>query len=273
MMKLRSSLCLLVMLWMVAALSPAAAQHRDRNQSPREDNDWPERDEINQTFQLTPGTRVEVRGINGTADIETWERNTAEVHIVRSARTREALNFRRVIVEHNASGLIIRGENEKDNNWNGGRDRDVRQRVMLKLPRQVDLGVNGINGRVNVGAIDGPVRIGGINGRVEVEQAVGYSDLSGINGRVGITISRLGERGISVNGVNGGVELRFVDEVNADIDVTGINGSVNADVPNVVLRGKIDRQNFHATIGTGGTPIKVKGVNGHVKLVRAGSPG
>jgi hypothetical protein len=167
-----------------------------------------------------------------------------------------------VIVEHNASGLIIRGENEKDNNWNGGRDRDVRQRVMLKLPRQVDLGVNGINGRVNVGAIDGPVRIGGINGRVEVEQAVGYSDLSGINGRVGITISRLGERGISVNGVNGGVELRFVDEVNADIDVTGINGSVNADVPNVVLRGKIDRQNFHATIGTGGTPIKVKGVNG-----------
>jgi hypothetical protein len=268
-MKLKSSLCLLLMLWMVSALSPASAQHRERERG--EDNDMPERDEIRQSFQLSPGTRVEVKGINGTVDIDTAPGNTAEVHIVRSARTREALNFKRVIIEHNASGLTIRGENEKEN-W-GGRDRDVRQRVMLKLPRQVDLGVNGINGRVDVGEIDGPVRLSGINGRVEVAQAVGYSDLSGINGRVGITIARLGERGIHVSGVNGGVELRFVDEVNADIDVTGINGSVNADVPNVVLRGKIDRQNFHATIGTGGTPIKVDGVNGHVKLVRAGSPG
>jgi hypothetical protein len=73
--------------------------------------------------------------------------------------------------------------------------------------------------------------------------------------------------------VNGGVELFFAEDLNADLDVTGINGSVNTDVANVTIFGKLDRQNFHAKIGSGGSPIKVSGINGHVKLARAGSPG
>ncbi len=133
--------------------------------------------------------------------------------------------------------------------------------------------MSGINGRATVGQIDGPVKLSGINGRVEVAQAMGYSDISGINGQVKMTISQLGERGIHVSGVNGGVELFFAEDLNADLDVTGINGSVTPAVANVTVLGKLDRQNFHAKIGAGGSPIKVSGVNGHVKLSRVGAPG
>ena len=234
-------------------------------------NDLPERDEFRQSYQLSSGAKVEVRGINGGVDIETGAGSTAEVYIVRSARNREDLEFRKVIVEQTATSLVIRSENDRERGF--GRNRDVRQRVMLKLPRAVDLGVSGVNGQVGVGEIDGPVRLSGINGRVEVAQAMVYSDISGINGRVKITIAQLGARGIHVSGVNGGVELSFAEELNADLDVTGINGSVNTDVANVTVFGKLDRQNFHAKIGSGGSPIKVSGINGHVKLSRAGSPG
>jgi DUF4097 and DUF4098 domain-containing protein YvlB len=144
---------------------------------------------------------------------------------------------------------------------------------MLRIPRQVDLAVSGINGRVGVGEIDGPVRVSGVNGKVDVAQAMGYSDLSGINGRVKVTISQLGERGIHVSGVNGGVELFFAEELNADLDVTGINGGVDTDVANVTVFGKLDRHSFRAKIGSGGSPIKVSGINGRVKLARVGSPG
>ena len=69
-------------------------------------------------------------------------------------------------------------------------------------------------------------------------------------------------------------ELRaLAEDLNADLDVTGINGSVNPAVGNVTILGKLDRQNFHAKIGGGGSPIKVSGINGHVKLSRVGSPG
>ena len=235
-------------------------------------DDLPEKDEFQQSYQLSSGAKVEVRGINGAVEIETGPGSAAQVHIVRSARTREDLEYRKIIVEQTATSLVIRGENDRERSG-FGRNREVRQRVTLQLPRAVDLGVSGVNGAVGVGEIDGPVRLSGINGRVEVAQAMGYSDISGINGRVRITIAQLGARGIHVSGVNGGVELSFAEELNADLDVTGINGSVNTDVANVTIFGKVDRQNFHAKIGSGGSPIKVSGINGHVKLSRAGSPG
>ena len=268
----------------VFALAPqsfGSAQERERRRTTTTTNtttttsssdrdDFAEKDEFHQSYQLSGGAKVEVRGINGSVDIETGPGSIAEVNIVRSARNREDLEYRKIIVEQTATSLVVRGDNERDRS---SRNRDVRQRVMLKLPRAVDLGVSGVNGKVGVGEIDGPVNLSGINGRVDVAQAMGYSEISGINGRVKVTISQLGTRGIHVSGVNGGVELFFAEELNADLDVTGINGGVNTDVANVTVFGKLDRQNFHAKIGSGGAPIKVTGINGHVKLSRAGSPG
>lgn len=278
----RNLFALLLVATVVFALAPQSfsspAQERERRRAtttrPNTDDgdDFQEKDEFRQSYQLSPGARVEVRGINGVVDIETSPGSTAEVNIIRSARNREDLEYRKVIVEQTATSLVVRSENDRERSGMG-RNRDVRQRVMLRLPRQVHLGVSGVNGRVGVGEIDGPVRLSGINGKVEVAQALGYSDISGINGRVKITISQLGQQGIHVSGVNGGVELLFAEDLNADLDVTGINGSVNLAVANVTVFGKIDRQNFHAKIGGGGSPIKVSGINGHVKLGRVGSPG
>lgn len=288
----KNTFALLLVATVVFALAPQSlsspAQERERRQtnttvhtssststSTRTDSDdrddFQEKDEFRQSYSLSPAAKVEVRGINGTVDIETASGSTAEVNIVRSARNRDDLEYRKVIVEQTPNSLIVRSENERERGI--GRNREVRQRVTLRLPRMIDLGVSGVNGRVSVGEIDGPVRLSGINGKVDVAQAMGYSDISGINGRVRVTITQLGERGIHVSGVNGGVELLFAEDLNADLDVTGINGSVNPAVANVTILGKLDRQNFHAKIGGGGSPIKVSGINGHVKLSKVGSPG
>jgi len=256
--------------------SASQSQQRERrhaaaavNDSSDQDSDFTQKDEFHQTYQLAAGAHVDVNGINGSVEIATAPGSTAEVNIFRSARIADDLQFHKVIVEQTASSLSIHGEK----NTTDSGHHNVRQRVVLSLPRLIDLGVSGVNGRVGVGEIEGPARLSGINGRVEVAQAVGYSNISGINGRVKVTISRLGDQGIHVSGVNGGVELFFSEDLNADLDVTGINGSVNADVANVTVFGKVDRQNFHAKIGSGGSPIKVSGVNGHVRLARTGAPG
>ncbi|HEV7904794.1 MAG TPA: hypothetical protein VGO96_13210 [Pyrinomonadaceae bacterium] len=231
-----------------------------------DDSEFTEKDEIHQTYQLTPGATVRVAGINGAVDVETTGGSVAEVHIVRSARSRADLEHRKVIIEHSGTSLVVRGENDNERRYARGEQPQVRQRVTLRLPRQIDLTASGINGRTTIGEVDGPVKVSGINGKVEVAQAVGYSELSGINGTVIVTISQLGERGIRVSGINGAVELRFTDALNADLKVTGINGSVNADMPNVSVLGTVSRNNFNARIGSGGAPINVSGVNGRVRL-------
>ena len=83
-------------------------------------------------FTEQPNTRVEVTGINGSVSAETASGNTAEIYVVRSARTKEALTHRRVFIEEGAGYLKIRGEEEH------GRQPEVRQRVVLKLPRSID---------------------------------------------------------------------------------------------------------------------------------------
>lgn len=244
------------------------AQSRGRDW---DDRDLPERDEFQQTYQLAPGARVELSSLNCGVKIETVNGNTAEVHIVRSARTREDLEHQKIIVEHTANSLIVRGENE--DRWRKGRNIEVRQRVTLRIPRSIEFEARGINGSVSGGEIDGPVRLSGINGMVKLDQAIGYVDISGINGRVVMTIAKVNDRGIRVDGVNGGVELRFSDDLNADLEVSGCNGSVHADMPNVTILGKISRDNFRARIGEGGVRISVTGVNGRVRLTRNGSVG
>ena len=51
-------------------------------------NDLPERDEVHESYQLSPGTQVSLSHINGQVDVHAIEGNTAYVDIVRSAHNR-----------------------------------------------------------------------------------------------------------------------------------------------------------------------------------------
>ncbi|HYX40620.1 MAG TPA: hypothetical protein VE821_02925, partial [Pyrinomonadaceae bacterium] len=174
--------------------------------------------ELNQNYQLAPGARVDVSGINGPVEIATSDTDTAEVHILITARDEEALENHPINVQQSGSNLTIHGENRSG--WRFWRwlkgSEDVHQSVTLKLPRQVELSARGVNGRVSVGALDGAVHIAGVNGKVEIERATGAADVSGINGAVSLGLAHLGAEAPRVSGVNGRVELRLADDVNAD---------------------------------------------------------
>ena len=229
------------------------------------EQEFPERDEIRKSYQLLPGARVDVSVIYGPVDIETANTNTAEIHIVRSARSREDLSFRKIGIEQTSTGLVISGERDVSE----GPAR-VRHRVLLKLPRRVELSVQMINARVNVGEVDGTVRLSRINGAVEVARAVASSKISHINGSLTMMITGLREQGVRADHINGAVELRIADELNADLVVTEFNGAVSPDVANVTVLEKTPRMIFRARIGAGGIPISISDVNGSVRLSRAG---
>lgn len=225
-------------------------------------SDWPERDEFRQSYQLAPGATVEVRNINGSLEIETTSGNTAEVYVVRTARTKADLEYRKVIVEQTPTSLRVYTQEPPEEVRNNAQ---VRHRAILKLPRPSELTVKNINGHAVVGQIDGPAYLSNINGRLEVGHASSFAELSHINGRVAMTMERLGERGIKMRHVNGSIDLQFLDGVNADLDITMLNGSVQSTASNLSVQKK-DRSSFRGQVGAGGSPITGSHINGGITI-------
>jgi len=232
-----------------------------------QDSDWPEKDEFQQSYTLAPGSQVEIKAINGSVTIETTSGSTAEVHVIRLARKREDLEYRKVVVEQAGGRFTVRGENDSE----GRRHAEVRQQVMLKLPRKVDLEVHGINGSVKAAEIEGHGSVSGVNGKVELTQVGGINKISGINGSVSVSVARLDQEGMKISGVNGRVDVQFAENLNAEIHASGINGKVETDLPTLLL-SEWSRSNFKGKVGSGGPIISVSGVNGKVALKkRSGS--
>jgi DUF4097 and DUF4098 domain-containing protein YvlB len=222
------------------------------------------KDELDQTYQLSPGAHVEVSSINGPVEIETGSFSQAEVHIKRSAPTQADLDRVHVLIDHSASSLSVHEEKHRS-------ESHIKTHVILRVPTQIDLSINGINGHVRAGDVEGTVNISGINGRVEIGQAVESSTISGINGAVSISLAKLGQQGLRLSGINGAIDLHFSQSLNANLEVSSINGGVYTDLPNVTVQGKLNARNFHAQLGSGGPVISLSSINGRVHISGMGN--
>jgi hypothetical protein len=225
------------------------------------------RDEIRQTYQLSPGARIELSGLNGSVKIETSDSKTAEVYIERIGSSADALARRKVLVEGDSSGVRVHGEKGDGGFLSRLFGTKPTERVTLKLPRQISLITKGVNGSVIVGEIDGPVDVRGVNGRVQIASASGTADFKGVNGNIVLGVKQLDVQGLSLRGINGNIELQLANGVNADLDAHGMNGRVVSELSEVVVQEN-KHGNYSARIGTGGSAINAKGINGNIRLTR-----
>jgi hypothetical protein len=226
------------------------------------------RQEIRKTYQLSPGARVELSGLNGAVNIETSDSTTAEVYIERTASTQESMDRRRVTIEATSESLTIRGEKAGEGFFSRVFGSSAGERTTLKLPRQITLYAKGVNGAFVSSDIDGAVEVSGINGRVQVGSAVGRATFKGINGNMVVGLKKIDADGVTLSGINGNIELQLGADVNADFDARGMNGRVVTDLPNVSI-DKSKHGSYSARIGNGGAGISAKGINGNIRFTRS----
>jgi len=296
----RSAALLASIVVAICGLGPGSSPSRARL-STENGSALGERDEIKQSYELAPGARVSVTSISGPVEIETSLGSMAEVHVIRTARSQQDLQYRRIIIEHSGNSLTVRGEQERG----AGRGVQVNHHVMLKLPLNVNLSVNSISGRAIIGdiggqahisSISGPVTIGdvsgeaivssvsgrlslgraggqvqvkSISGSVDIGQSVGHFEASSISGSVRATIGQIGSSGITIDSISGGVTLRLAEAVNAEIHAMHYSGEVYLNLPNVVIQGKMTSSEVRGLIGSGGPTISISNISGNIMLQRA----
>ena len=247
-----------------AELSITAAEDKD---------DLPEKEEIRRKFKLTPESTISVANLNGSLTVDTADTDTAEILIVRSARTREDLeNYRKVKIEHEGKRLHIGIENDRKSLFSSiGTIPPGRQRVVMKIPRKIELLDSwGINGPVTLGETTARIEMRNINGLLKASRVAGQFELGNINGGIEVTFAPLSGKSIEISDVNGNIDLRFEGAVNADLNAWSITGQLNPELPDVQTRDEEQsRGRLKARIGTGGTQIRVSGINGNVNLLKA----
>ena len=287
---------LLTSVMILACGAPLATETAQRD-------DFRERDEFNQTYQLSPGARVEVSSIRGPVEIVNGDGATAEVQIIRSARTRADLEYHKIEVEQIGNSLVVRGVQEPEQRRR--QNVQVDHHVRLKLPRRIDLSVSSVSGWIKVGDVDGQThvssisgsadignvggklqvssisgslevgnvgadaRVNSISGNVGLGQVNGSLEVSSVSGGLNTTLVSLSPQGIHIRSVSGSIEIRFKSEVNADFSAEHISGQVHLDVPNVTRDSEEKSSNVRARIGGGGTPISISSVSGNIRLTRS----
>jgi hypothetical protein len=290
---------LLTSMMMLACGAPRAGLTTETVQR----RDFRERDEFNQTYQLVPGARVEVSSIRGPVEIVNGDTASAEVQIIRTARTRADLEYHKIEVEQSGNSLVVRGVQEPEQRRR--QNIQVDHHVILKLPRRIDLSVNSVSGSLKVGDVDGQTNvssisgsanIGNVGGKLQVSSVSGSLEVrnvgaearvtsisgnlrlgevngslnvSSISGGLNATLVSLGPQGIQINSVSGSIEIGFKSEVNADFNADHIGGQVYLDVPNVTRDSEAKSPNVRARIGAGGTPITILSVSGNIRLTRS----
>jgi hypothetical protein len=242
--------------------------------------DLPEREEIRQKRKLTPGTEVFVVGtddarvdtsstyafiigINGKVKVETADSETAEVLVVRSARNRADLQRQKVEISNDECLFIrIGGAGASDP------VPEIRQRVVLRLPRKANLEIREIGGDVTAGEIGGHLDIVEVTGKVRATSAAGPIVIGNVNGDVDITFAPFTTSSVKIGGdINGNVDLRFEGKANADLNAWSVNGAIKPDFPNVEVReGGSGWGRLKARIGNGGLGIEINDINGNVTL-------
>jgi DUF4097 and DUF4098 domain-containing protein YvlB len=229
------------------------------------------------TKNLAAGERMEIANINGNIDVTRASGRTAEVIVTKIVKKGDG-SMVKAIMEEGGSGMHVctiylnRDPNRHtcggDNNNDKGHGRDsfeVEMRYVVHVPAGARLVVDDVNGSVTVTGADADSKINTVNGDIRFD-GIGASTLETVNGRViGAFTGAAWDGTMSVETVNGSVDLTFPADLSAEVSGEMVNGSVTSAFPITIEKGW-GPKSFNGRIGAGGRKLTIETVNGTISL-------
>ncbi len=235
-----------------------------------------ETEKFEKSFPLNANGRVNISNVNGSITVEAWDRNEVKLEYTKVADTRERLADVEVKIESRQDSFSVetdysysKSRNAGDRDfWKGGGKLNVEFR--LTVPRGAVLNeVETVNGSVTVSNFVNVTMISAVNGSVNASNIRGTAKLSTVNGAVTADFDRL-ETGskISLETVNGRVNLIIPSDVNATIKAESLNGTITNEFALPVRKRKYIGRDLHGKLGSGDVQIRMESVNGGLSIGR-----
>ena len=223
--------------------------------------------------RLAGGQLVETKGINGSVEANRSTNGLVEVSAERRGR-RSDPDVRIEVVEH-AGGVTVCAVYPREGNVClpgdegriSARRNDVKVTFTVAVPESVDFTVRTVNGSVKAADLSDDVRVHTVNGSVD-GSTDGHVRAKTVNGSIKASMGQADWDGTAaLETVNGSVTIWLPDAADVDLQVRTTNGSIKSDLEmsNVDAR----RRRLDARLGDGGRDLRVKTVNGSVRIRRS----
>ena len=134
----------------------------------------------------------------------------------------------------------------------------------IRVPANLKVNVHNINGAITITRIDNDINAETVNGSINVSGCPGIVNVNGVNGKVTCNIDSL-TGGITVDVINGSVNIGGLRYVNANVDASTVNGKVKfKDLTFSNINS--EKKSLTGTLGKGGSMIRISAVNGSINF-------
>ena len=215
---------------------------------------------IIKTFPLDEDATFAIKNVNGSITVETWDKAQAQVTIIKrgSEQDRKAVQ---VYFKKNETGLSLRTAYPT-----GGRGGEVIYQI--KLPREIEsVNLNTVNGPIKLSDITADITVQTVNGLMDLANVAGVSNAKSVNGNIKALLKEASKDSMAFENVNGNIDVQIKGDLDADLEAASTRGVITIDDQfGVQVQKQVVGQKASGQIGSGGTSLKIKTMNGSIKL-------
>src|SRR5258707_7280550 len=219
--------------------------------------------EFNQSYPLQPGGSLELQNVNGTVDVQGWDRNEIEVHAVKTAKQKES-DLERVSIEVEAKPDAVSVATHYPQNE--GVEVTVDYTIHVPHSARVEH-IGTVNGTLRVVGVESVEDLHSVNGNMEVFEAGGSVHAHTTNGNVHLELAHLQDKtGATAETTNGSLVLAVPSDMQANVEARCLNGNFYSELP-ITMESTQRPREMHGKLGRGGAPIHLRTVNGGIRVV------
>ena len=226
-----------------------------------------------QTYPLTPDGHIRVQNINGSIEVEAWDRNEVHVLAIKVAENAEALKNIEIDIKAKSDSITIEADHRGGANRGafGQTVRSAQVRFYLKVPRNAVLDEIGtVNGASRVSNRANAVRVSAVNGSITATNLSGSTTLETVNGGIAVGFAKLDPNSkVSLNTVNGRVSITLPPDAEATVKANSLSGKIE-NALGLRVHKRMVGTDMHGKIGSGTAQVRLNSISGAITINRAG---
>src|SRR5437667_3322571 len=146
--------------------------------------------EVNQSYPLQPGGSFELQNVNGTIDVQGWDRNEVEIHAVKTAKVKES-DLERVAIDVEAKPDAVSITTRYPQNEGV----EVAVEYTIHVPHSAHIEhIGTVNGTLRIAGVETVEDLHTVNGNIEVFEAGGSVHAHPTNGNARLELAHLPDK-------------------------------------------------------------------------------